>query len=84
MWPKLVKEQTIEVTSVVLISFDYVSPARLAAKRNLTSAHGFRSKGVTNLLMFLKYDFRAFLVVIHQNKGHFWNPEAKLDKIGMF
>ena len=39
---------------------------------------------MTKFLMFLKYDFRAFLIVVHQNKCHFWNPEAKLDNIGIF
>ena len=33
--------------------------------------------------MFLKYDFRAFPIVVHQNKVFFFNPEAKRDKIGM-
>ena len=33
--------------------------------------------------MFLKYDFWAFLIVVYQNVSYFWNPEAKLDKIGM-
>ena len=28
--------------------------------------------------------FLAFLVVVLHNKWHFWNPETKLDKIGMF
>ena len=34
-------------------------------------------------LMLFKYDFRAFLIIVHQNKSHFWNREAKLDNIGM-
>ena len=28
--------------------------------------------------------FLSLLIVVHQNKGHFWSPEAKPDKIGMF
>ena len=28
--------------------------------------------------------FLAFLIVVHNNKGHFWNPETKLDNEGMF
>ena len=27
--------------------------------------------------------FLAFLIVVHQNKWHFWNSETKLDKIGI-
>ena len=26
----------------------------------------------------------ASLIVVRQNKGHFWNPEMKLDKMDMF
>ena len=26
----------------------------------------------------------AFLFVVRKNKEQFWNPEAKLDKIGIF
>ena len=33
---------------------------------------------MTKFLTFLKYDFRAFLIVIYQNKCRFSNPEAKL------
>ena len=32
---------------------------------------------------FLKCIF-AFLIVVHKNKRHFWNPEANLHKTGMF
>ena len=83
MWPKLNRGKTNEAMSVVLMSLDYVSPAHLAVKKNLTWVQGCRSKAVTKFLMFLKYIFWAFLIVVHQNKGHFWNPETKLDKIGM-
>ena len=27
--------------------------------------------------------FWAFVIVVHENKGHFWNHDTKLDKIGM-
>ena len=38
---------------------------------------------MTKFLMFFKYNFRTFLIVVHQNRSHFGNPEGKLDKIGM-
>ena len=28
--------------------------------------------------------FLAFLIDVRKNKSHFWNPETKLDMIGMF
>ena len=28
--------------------------------------------------------FLTFLIVVHRNKWHVWDPETKLDKIGMF
>ena len=28
--------------------------------------------------------FLEFLIVVRKNKSHFWNPETKLDKTGMF
>ena len=42
---------------------------------------GFRSKAVTKILLFFKQIFRPFLIAVHQNKSHFCNLEAKLDKI---
>ena len=33
---------------------------------------------------FLNSVFFAFLIVARQKECHFWNPETKLDKIGMF
>ena len=36
IWTKLNREKTTEAMSVVLISLDYVSPAHLAVKKNLT------------------------------------------------
>ena len=32
----------------------------------------------------LKCIFFAFLIVVHKNKRHFWNPETNLHKIGIF
>ena len=28
--------------------------------------------------------FLAFLIAVRKNKSHFWNPETKLNKIGIF
>ena len=67
--------------SVVSISLDYVSPAHHAVKKNHCA--GVSEYVRDNFFDVLKYDFRAFLIVVHQNKTHFWNPEAKLDKVVM-
>ena len=75
--------QTIKPIPVVSIPLDYVTSAHLAVKKNQTWAQGFRSKNGTELLIFLKCDFLAILAAVHQNICHFWNTEAKLDKIGM-
>ena len=83
MWPKLNRGKTTEAMSVVLISLDYVSPVHLAVKNNLPWAQGFGVRPWQNFWCFFKYNFRAFLIVTHQNKCHFWNLEAKLVKIGM-
>ena len=36
MWPKSNRGKTTEAMSVVLISLNYISPAHLAVKKNLT------------------------------------------------
>ena len=62
---------------VVSISLNYVSTAHLAVKIIQLKRRGFEVS--TNFSMPLKYNFWAFLIVVHQNKCHLWNPEAKLD-----
>ena len=37
-----------------------------------------------NDVIFHEAEFSAFLIVAYKNEWHFWNPETKLDKIGLF
>ena len=74
--------QTTEAIPVVSIPIDSVPSAHLAVKE-FDLSRGVSDKGRDKIVDIMKCDFLAFLIIVYQNKCHFCNTEAKLNKVAM-
>ena len=65
----------------MILSLEPPPPKKKKRDKRRVGVHFSWAKGMTAIFGNV---ISALLTVVHQNKGLFWNPETKLDQIGMY